>query len=67
LAHRRLAHTQSRRRGGVAALLSQHTEPMQMVPEFVNLLVIHGLIVHYFEQSIQTFALVAGNRPAYTA
>jgi hypothetical protein len=48
-------------------LLRQHAEPMQVVPEFTDFLVIHALIVHYFEQSIQIFALVAGNSPAYTA
>jgi hypothetical protein len=29
-----------------------------VMPEFTDFLIIHGLIVHYFEQLIQAFALV---------
>jgi hypothetical protein len=39
---------------------------MQVMPEMVNFLVFHGLIVHYFEQSIQAFALVMQASLAYT-
>ena len=60
LAHRGLAHAQPGSGGRVTALLGQHAEPVQMGPEGVDFLVVHAFIVHYFEQSIQVYGLVAG-------
>jgi len=45
LAHRGLAHPQALRGGGVAALLRQHREPVQMAPQAFDFLVFHACIV----------------------
>ncbi|MDT4843280.1 hypothetical protein FQZ97_772060 [compost metagenome] len=57
LAHGGLAHAQPLRGGGVAALLREHGEPVQVHPEGFHFFGIHASIVHHIEQSVQVCAL----------
>ncbi len=62
LAHGRLADAQPRRCAGVAALLAQHHQPVQVRPEGFGWGVVwrfHGAIVHQCEQSFHGCGLGA--------